>query len=42
MNAEEIHSDRDDANNTQFELGKLIAKKPLAAKELDDASKHVT
>ena len=26
MNAEEFHSDRDDANNTQFEPGKLIPK----------------
>lgn len=42
MNAEDVNSDRDDANNTQFELGKLIAKRPLAAKELDDAAKNVT
>ena len=42
MNAEDVNSDRDDANNTQFELGKLIAKRPLGAKELDDASKQVT
>ena len=42
MNAEELNSDREDANNTQFELGKLISKKPLAAKELDDAAKNVT
>ena len=42
MNAEELNSDREDANNTQFELGKLRSKKPFAAKELDDAAKNVT